>query len=414
MPPASLSQREFIVLVAGLMMVDALAIDIMLPALPAIGATFDVLRENDRSLVVTAFLLGFGGTQIVFGPLSDSLGRRPLILGGMAAYVATAVLAALAPGFALLLLLRCLQGIAAATVRVALIASIRDRYAGKAMAEILSLVFSIFLLVPVVMPGVGQLILLAGPWQLIFLVMAGIATIFGGWALLRLGETLARVDRRPLDFRTVVQGFAIVLTTPRAFFYGTAGMFLFGGLMGFILTGPQVFGEQFGWGQYYPVAMALMGGSAALCSLIVPRILNLIGLRRTAHWGAIAFAGIAFAGAIVSGTVGLNAYVYLAILMSFALPLTTGFSSSNALSMEPLGEVAGTASAVFGLISTVGGAIISYLIAQAYDGTTTTILLGVGIAGSLVLACYVVAERGKLFGRDPAPPSTSPEPAAAF
>ena len=414
MPPIQLSKREFIFLVAGLMMVDALAIDIMLPALPSIGATFNVLHDNDRSLVVTAFLLGFGTSQVVFGPVSDSYGRRPLIVGGMAAYIATAILAPLMPSFAILLFVRCLQGIAAAAVRVALTASIRDRYAGKAMADILSLVFSVFLLVPVIMPGVGQLIMLVGPWQLIFVVMAVVATVFGIWGTTRLGETLARSERRPFTFRSVGRGFVIVLTTRRAFFNGIAGAFLFGGLMGFILTGPQIFGEQFGWGSYYPLAMTFMGGSAAICSLLVPKILNLIGLRRTAHWGAIGFAGLAFAGAIISATVGLNAYAYLIILMGFALPLTTGFSSSGALSMEPLGEVAGTASAVFGLISTVGGALISYLIAQSYNGTTTPILLGIGIAGILVLSCYAIAEGGRLFGADPAPPSNRAEPVSVF
>lgn len=414
MPFASLSKREFVVLVAGLMMVDALAIDIMLPALPSIGAAFGVLRDNDRSLVVTAFLIGFGGSQIVFGPLSDSYGRRRFILAGMAGYIATALLGTLSPTFAILLLLRCIQGIAAAAVKVALTASIRDRYEGKAMADILSLVFSVFLLVPVLMPGVGQLILLVGPWQLIFVIMAGVATVFAVWGLVRLEETLAPADRRPLSFRAVGQGFTIVLTTRRAFFYGIAGTFLFGGLMGFILTGPQIFGEQFGWGRYYPIAMTFMGGSAAICSLIVPKILSLVGLRRTAHVGALGFAGLAFLAAMLNATIGLNAYSYLLVLVAFALPLTTGFSSSGALSMEPLGEVAGTASAVFGLISTVGGAVISYLIAQSYDGTVTPIMIGVGIAGSLVFACYLIAEGGRLFGRDPAPPPVSVEPAGVF
>src|SRR3569623_703309 len=413
MTPPSLSKREFVFLLAGLMIVDALAIDIMLPALPNIGATYGLLHDNDRSLVVTVFLYGFGGSQILFGPVSDSYGRRPLILAGMTGYVITALQATLAPSFALLLTLRLLQGIAAAAVKVALTASIRDRYAGKAMAEIMSLIFSVFLLVPVGMPGVGQLIMLFGPWPLIFVAMAGVATIFGLWGALRLAETLAPTDRRTLSFSSIAEGFRIVVTTRRAFFYGIAGGFLFGGLMGFILTGPQGFGEQFGWGPYYPLAMTFIGGSASICSLLVPKFLNVIGLRRTAHWGAIGFAGLGFASAIASVTIGLNAYVCLAILMTFALPLPTGFSSSGALSMEPLGEVAGTASAVFGLISTVGGAFISYLISQSYNGTVTPLMLGVGITGLLVLCCCAVAEGGRLFGRDPSPPSTV-EAAAAF
>jgi MFS transporter, DHA1 family, multidrug resistance protein len=332
----------------------------------------------------------------------------------MVAYIALVLAAALSPTFAILLLLRFAQGIAAAAVKVALTASIRDLYAGRAMAEILSLVFSIFLLVPVFMPSVGQLILFLGPWQLIFAAMAAVAIVFAIWGWLRLAETLPPAERRPLSFRSVGQAFATVVTTRRAFFYGIAGTFMFGGLMGFILTGPQVFGEQFGWGRYYPLAMAFIGGSAAIFSLLGPKILGLIGLRRTAHWSAIGFAAMGFAAALLSATVGLNAYMYLVVLMSFTLALTQGFSSSGALSMEPLGEVAGTASAVFGLISTVGGAFISYLIAQSYDGTTTPILLGVGVCGSVVLACYFIAEGGKLFGRDPAPPLTPAEPVSVF
>jgi DHA1 family bicyclomycin/chloramphenicol resistance-like MFS transporter len=413
-PKPVLSRREFIFLVAGLMMVDALAIDIMLPALPNIGATFSVLHDNDRSLVVTAFLFGFGLPQIIFGPLTDRFGRRPMILGGMAAYIATTLFATLAPSFTLLLALRFVQGVAAAAVKVALTASVRDQYAGRAMAEIMSLVFSVFLLVPVLMPAIGQLVLLAGPWQLIFLVMGGVALFFSTWAFFRLRETLAREDRRPLSFGGVAQGFALVLTNRRALFYGIAGTFLFGSVMSFILPGQQIFGEQFGWGPYYPVAMTFIGGSAAICSLLASRIIGLIGVRRSAHWGAIILPALALTGAALNMTVGLNAYAFLAIIMLFALPLVAGFSSSGALSMEPLGEVAGTASAVFGLIQTIGGAWLSYLVAQSYDGTVTPILMGIGVLGLCVFACYFIAEGGRLFGRDPEGTKIDVEPVGAF
>ncbi len=408
MTTPSLSKTEFVALIAALMIVDALAIDIMLPALPNIGATFGLLNENDRSLVVTAFLYGFGLPQIIFGPLSDRFGRRPMILGGMAAYIACTLLAIAAPSFALLLGLRFLQGIGAACVRVSLTASVRDLYAGKAMAEIMSLIFSIFLLVPVIMPSVGQLVLFVGPWQLIFLVMGTVALLSTIWALFRLKETLAPADRRPLTFAGVADGFARVFTNRRAFFYGIAGTFLFASVMGFILPGQQIFGEQYGWGPAYALAMAAMGGAAALCSLLSARVIHVLGVRRAAHWGAVLLAALAFGGAVLNVTIGLNAFAYLAFTMAFALPLTTGFSSSGALSMEPLGEVAGTASAVFGLITTIGGASLSYFIAQSYNGTVTPILTSIGIMGLLALGCYFVAEGGRLFGLDPAPLAAAP------
>ncbi|RYE08308.1 MAG: MFS transporter [Hyphomicrobiales bacterium] len=400
---SALSRREFIFLAAGLMMVDALAIDIMLPALPDIGDAFGVLRDNDRSLVITAFLFGFGLPQIVFGPLSDHFGRRPMILGGMVAYIACTLLAIVSPSFMLLLACRFLQGVAAACVRVALGACVRDLYSGKAMAEIMSLILSIFLLVPIIMPGVGQLILLVGPWQLIFLVMGGLAALFGTWAFLRLAETLAPAERRPLSLTGIAEGFAIVLTNRRAFFYGIASTFLMAAVLGFILPGQQIFAEQYGWGPYYPLAMTGMGGAAAICSLLSSRIIRVVGVRRSAHYGALLLPLLALTAALLNVTVGLSAYAYLAFVMAFALPLVTGFSSSGALSMEPLGAVAGTAQAVFGLISTLGAAYLSYLIAQSYDGTTTPILLGIALMGLLTFACFFIAEGGKLFGEDPAP-----------
>ena len=405
---SALSRREFVFLVAGLMMTEALAIDIMLPALPNIGQSFAVLNENDRSLVVTVFLYGFGLPQVIFGPISDRFGRRSLVLGGMAAFIATALLAIASPTFTLLLVFRFLQGVAGACVRVALTACVRDLYSGKAMAEIMSLVFAVFLLVPVIMPSVGQFVLLAGPWQLIFVVIAAISMVFTVWAGFRLGETLAPADRRPLSFKGVTEGFAIVFTNRRALFYGMSGAFLFAAVMGFILPGQQIFAELYGWGPYYPVAMVAIGGTAAVSSFIASRIIDPIGVRRAAHWSGVLLPVLAFAAALLNVTMGLNAYVFLAFVMAFNVPLVLGFSTTGALSLEPLGHVAGTASAVFGLVSTVGGAFLSYLIAQQYDGSTTPILLGIGIMGLLAFACYAIAEGGKLFGADPAPLSAVP------
>jgi DHA1 family bicyclomycin/chloramphenicol resistance-like MFS transporter len=413
-PKPALSRREFIFLVAGLMMVDALAVDIMLPALPNIGAAFDVLRENDRSLVITAFLFGFGLPQIVFGPLTDRFGRRSLILGGMVAYLVTTLAAIVAPSFTALLIFRFVQGVAGAAVRVALTASVRDLYVGREMARIMSLVFSIFLLVPVVMPALGQVVLLVGPWQWIFVVMGAVAAFFTVWAFIRLRETLAVADRRPLSFRGVAEGFVIVLTSRRAFFNGIVGGFQFGAVMGIVLTGPQIFGEQFGWGPYYPIAMTFFGGSAAICSLLASRVIGAFGLRRSAHGASILLLVLSWFAVIVAVTVGLNAYAYLAIVTCFSLPLVLGFSGSGALSMEPLGAVAGTASAVFGLITTLTGAWLSYVIAQSYNGSVTPILIGVGIMAICVFGCYYIAESGRLFGRDPDGTKLDVEPVAAL
>src|SRR5262245_23205557 len=161
--PANLSRREFVAFIAALMAVEALALDIMLPALPDIGAAFQVADPNDRSLVLTIFMIGFGLPQVAFGPLSDRYGRRAPILFGLIVYVVCALASTAVESFTALLSLRFLQGVAAASARVGILAAVRDRYAGTAMAEIMSAAMAVFLIIPIVMPGVGQVILLLGP-----------------------------------------------------------------------------------------------------------------------------------------------------------------------------------------------------------------------------------------------------------
>ena len=397
-----LSKAEFVALLASLTMVEALSGDIMLPALPDIGAAFAVENPNDRSLVLMAFALAFGLLQPLFGPLTDRYGRRMPILGGMIVYIACSLAPVIAPDFGWLLAIRFVQGGAAAAVKVAVTAAVRDRYSGAEMAQVTSLMSSIFLLVPVVMPGVGQVLLLVGPWQLIFYAMAAVALAISGWAWLRLGETLREANRRPLSFAGIAEGFALVFSNRRAFFYGATNLFLLGAVLGMVFTSQQVYVELYGWGVWYPLAMLCMAGSASLCALLAAGFLGRIGLRRSAHGAMIGLSLITFSGALIALTVGLPGWGYLLVTSLVAAPLVAGFASGGALSMEPLGAVAGTAASVFGLIASVFGTGFSYLIAQSYDGTPVPVLTGMGLMGLGGLLCCLIAENGKLFGRDKA------------
>ena len=397
---AQLSKAEFVALLASLTMVEALAGDIMLPALPNIGAAFAVENPNDRSLVLMAFALSFGLAQPLFGPLSDRYGRRVPILCGMVFYTLCSVVAVMAPSFAVLLAIRFLQGVAAAAVKVAVSAAIRDRYEGEEMAEVTSLMMSIFLLVLVLMPSVGQLLLLVGTWELIFYAMGAIALAIGLWAYLRLGETLLAANRRPLSFASVIEGFALVFSNRRAFFYGSTSMFLLGAVLGMIFTSQQVYVELYGWGVWYPLAMVAIAGSASLCSLAASQLLGRIGLRRTASAALVGLPVITFTGALFALAGMLPSWGYLLITCIVAAPLVSGFASTGALSMQPLGAVAGTAASVFGLLASVFGTGFSYIIAQSYDGTPVPVLTGMGIMGLCGLGCVLIAENGRLFARD--------------
>ena len=162
-----LSRVEFIALIAGLMALNALAIDIMLPALPYMGEALGISHENERQFVVGVYMFGFGFAQLAFGPLTDRFGRRAPLLIGLFIYLACAFAATFAPNFTVLLVLRFIQGLGAAGTRVIATAVVRDRYSGREMAEIMSLTFMVFMAIPILAPGIGQVILLAGPWQYI-------------------------------------------------------------------------------------------------------------------------------------------------------------------------------------------------------------------------------------------------------
>ena len=405
---AKISKTEFVALMAALMAVDALAMDIMLPAFPAIGAALEVRNPNDRPLILTSFMLGFGPLQLLFGPLTDRFGRRSLILIGLAAYVATSLGAAVAPSFAALLIARFVQGAAAACTKVALLAAIRDGFSGQAMVDIMSLVSAVFLVVPVLCPTIGQGLLFIGSWRLIFVFIALVGAVLGVWATLRLRESLAEKDQRSLDFSAVVEGFRIVIGNRQAFFYGIIGTFMFGIIASMLNTSQQIYVEIFDLGAWFPVAFAFTTVVASISSLFMSKITRRFGMRRVGHAAALIIAGASGAFALLSlaGPPSLPTF-YAMLLLVFPCLVAT-FTTSNALSMEPLGEVAGTASALFGALAMLGGATFGAFVSHLYDGTVTPVLIGNCVMGLCTVVCSLVAERGRLFGIDPAPLDASP------
>src|SRR6188472_4512832 len=193
--------REMTAMLAGLMALNAFAIDAMIPALPDIGRSLHVARENDRQLVVIAYFLGFASTQLLWGPLADRFGRKPVLAWGVSLYGIFALLCAFAWSFPLLIAGRVAMGASAAVTRVLVVAMVRDLFEAEAMARVMSLVFMVFMLVPVLAPNIGQLILLFAPWQAIFVLLSIYAIGMLAWAWFRLPETLHPEFRRGLDWR---------------------------------------------------------------------------------------------------------------------------------------------------------------------------------------------------------------------
>ncbi|HEX5182984.1 MAG TPA: multidrug effflux MFS transporter [Allosphingosinicella sp.] len=390
--------REFVALIAGLMAINSLAIDAMVPALPAIGHSLHVLTENERQLVVTFYMLGFGTTQILYGPLSDRYGRKPVLMTSLVLYVAFALLCAASGSFPLLLAARLLQGMAAASSRVLTVSIVRDRFEGARMARLMSLAFMVFLLMPVLAPSFGQLVLLVASWRAIFFGLAAFAAIMLAWSLLRLPETLHPEYRRPFSLPAILSGARETLTNRQSVGYTLALTVLMGALIGYILSVQQIVFDVFHRPALIAIAFAGIAGPMAITSYANSRLVERLGTRRIAHFGLSGFTLVALVHFLVAlRGEGLGAFIAL----QAATMACFGLSSANlgALAMQPMGHIAGTASSVQGAIGTICGALLGLAIGQAFDGTVLPMVGGDVLFGGAALLILLATEQGKLFGK---------------
>jgi DHA1 family bicyclomycin/chloramphenicol resistance-like MFS transporter len=391
--------REFVALIAGLMALNALAIDAMVPALPAIGRALHIATENERQLIVSFYMLGFGTTQILYGPLSDRYGRKPVLIASLILYLGFSLACAAAGSFVLLLAARLLQGAAAAASRVLTISIVRDRFDGARMARLMSLAFMVFLLMPVLAPSFGQLTLLVASWRAIFFGLAAFAALMLAWSLMRLPETLHPEYRRPFSLPAIVAGARETLTDRQSLGYTLAFTLLMSALMGYILSIQQIVFDVFRRPELIAITFAGIAGPMAVTSYANSRLVERLGTRRIAHFGLAAFTLAAFVH-LLSATRGESLGLFIAL--QAATMACFGLCSANlgALAMQPMGHVAGTASSVQGTIGTVLGALVGLAIGQSFNGTVLPMVGGEVLLGGAAFLILLATERGKLFGRD--------------
>ena len=388
-----------------MMALNALAIDSMLPALPAIGADLGVANENSRQWVVTAYLLGFGAAQLIYGPVADRFGRKSVLLFGVGVYVMFSLLATLAPTFETLILARIGQGLGSACPRVLAVSIVRDRYEGRTMARVMSFSFLVFLGVPILAPSLGQLIMLVGPWRWIFagLGLIGVALIV--WASLRLPETLKPEDRLPIQVKRLTSAYKTALTDRTAMGYTLAMTAITGALFGFINSSQQIFADVFDAEAVFPAVFALIAGGIAVASLVNARLVVRLGSRKISHTALIGFTTVSAVHAAValSGHETLITFAVLQTLTMFCFGLIAG--NFGAMAMETMGHIAGTAASIQGFISTVFGSLLGFAVGQQFNGTTVPMSLGFTVFGLTALALVLFAERGRLFRAHHAPPT---------
>ncbi len=389
--------KETVALLAGLMALNAFAIDAMIPALPDIGTDLGVSTENMRQLVVIAYFFGFGVGQIIWGPLADRFGRKPILAVGVVLYAAFGLLCGIAGTFELLIAGRIAMGASAAVTRVLVTAMVRDLFEGEAMARVMSLVFMVFMLVPMLAPNIGQAILLVADWRAIFLVLAGYGAIMWLWGFIRLPETLHPEFRRALNAGEIWSGVKIAATDRLSIGYTLALTAAFGMLTAYISSIQQIVFDVFDSGNLIGIVFAAIAGPMVFASWGNSRVVGRFGLRRTGHFGLTAIVVTTTLHAIIADS--MDEPLWLFILLMQLTFVSFSFTTSNfgTLAMTNMAPIAGTASSFQGVTGTIGGALLGLVIGQSFDGTQLPFLIGCAICGSISLAIVFWTERGRLF-----------------
>ena len=395
-PAMAIGFKEFVALIAALMSITALGIDTMLPALPEMGRALGIVEANQQQWIIACYMLGFGCSQIVFGPLADRFGRKPIVMLSLALFGITSLIASFADTFATMAIARALQGTGAAAGRVLVISIVRDCYSGRQMARIMSLTYIIFLAAPILAPTIGQLILMVAPWQAIFYALALFAFVIIFWFGLRLPETLHPEYRRSINASAILSAMKTVVTNRYSLGYTLAMMTGFGSLMAYINSSQQIF-DKLGVAQYFALIFAVTAGAMGLASYLNSRIVERLGSRKVSHVAIICFTIVNAIHLLWALLVSESAMSF--VILQFLAMFFFGLTGSNfgAMAMEPMGKIAGTASSVQGTISTIGAALIGITIGQTYNGTTTPIVAGFFLCGLASTAIVYVTERGRMF-----------------
>lgn len=405
-PPASpvparkdIQFREFVLMCACLMATNALSIDPMLPALPDIGRDLSIPHPNDRQWIISTYFLGLGIGSLLFGVLSDRYGRKVVLGSALALFALSTIICATSQSFAMMLIGRASAGFFAGSSRVITVSIIRDRFRGDAMARVMSLIFAVFMLIPVVAPSFGQAILWFAHWRWIFWVLVMLAGMFLTWMLLRLPETLPAENRVPISVRNMAQTVGLIFRTRSSIGYMLASGVVMGGLIGFILSIQQIFFDVFHAQKIFPIGFAMIAGCMGIGSLINSRLVSRFGARRMSQGALIAFIAIAAVHMAVI-LVGAETLVTFMLLQAMTM-MTVAFTASNfsAISMEPFQKGAGVASSFQAFLTTAVSAALGSMVGRAFDGTTLPFTTGLLVFGTLSFLIVIWAERGQLFTR---------------
>ena len=382
---ASPSLVEFIIILSMMMSLTALSINSMLPSLPQIGHDLGIANPNDRQLIVSVIFLGSALGRLFFGPLSDRSGRKPAIYAGYSLYITGSLVAMSSLNFPMMLFGRVLQGLGLSAPQAVTLALVRDQFEGRTMARVLSFAMTIFILVPMIAPTIGQGILAIAGWRAIFgsfLIFAIITTTLFAF---RIPETLAPENRIPFSVQRIVNSIKeIIKIRPTIGFTLAAGL-INGVFLGYLNSAQQIFQEQYALGVLFPLFFATISLALGLASFINARLVMRYGMLKLVHWAlgvvfglAVIFSGVSY---LLAGQPPL--WVFMAYLMVSFFCTGILFGNLNALAMQPLGHLAGIGAAVVGSLSTLISMLLGIVIGQAYNGTVSPLVFGMAILTGL-------------------------------
>ena len=366
----------------------ALSIDAMLPALARIGQDLGAQRPNDAQFVITAVFLGLGVGQILFGPLSDRIGRRAAIQTGLLLFMAGCLVSVFASTFEAMIAGRVVQGAGVASARIVTIAMVRDQYEGRGMARLMSFAMAVFILVPTIAPALGQGILWLAGWRAIFATILAVGAIALTWFSLRQPEPLPPDRRRPLSLRHLGRAALEVLRTRSALGYTLATGCVFAPFLAYLSSARQIFQEAYRTGAFFVFWFGVLSLAFGCASLLNSRLVVKHGMRRLARTAAMSVTLVsAVTFAVSFAFAGLPPFgLFMAYLLVVFFCIGLLFGNLNALAMQPLGHVAGVGAAVVASLTTFIGVPLGGMVGQSFDGTMYAQIAAFALSGAGTLA----------------------------
>lgn len=392
----SIHYWELVVMLAFLSALGALTIDLQLPAMPLILNAFGIIEANRQQWIITAYMLGFASVQIFYGPLSDSFGRKPILMFGLCLYVAASILCLFAPSYFWFLLFRALQGVGGAAARIVINAITRDFFKGDQMAKVTSLVMLIFIMVPVFAPTIGSVLLWFAPWQSILycFVLFGVFVLL--WCYFRLPESLHRRDKAQLNIRQLWLNLKAVISEPMSMNFAVVSGLVFSGFMAYLNSSEQIFSQIYQAHDLFPVLFGVIALFFGVAGFINAKIVTRFGVMKVTFraLSALLISNVFFIVISVyfDGLPPLWLFVTAIGIINVCVGMV--FGNVMAIAMWPLGRVAGMGASIVGTISSVLAAGIGALISQQLSNHIYPI--AIGFAVSAVIAWLMVFKYRKL------------------